>query len=99
MSDNEVVEVIIERRLNVRHRAKTKVSIRNGKESKMCLAKNLSATGVGVQTEGMGLKKGMKVELSFAIDLGKVTKVHRRMATVVHVTNGITGLAMEKFLG
>jgi len=37
------------------------------------------------------------VQLAFAINLGLVTKIHRRTAIVAHVTRGGTGLMMEQF--
>lgn len=95
---SEPNKVPVERRLHTRHRARTRVHIRpEGKESKMCVASNLSANGVAVKTEGMGLRAGMICELSFAIDLGSVVKIHKRMGRVTHVRNGVTGFAMEAF--
>ena len=35
---------------------------------------------------GLGLRKGQQVSLAFAIDLGAVTKLHRRTAVVAHVS-------------
>jgi hypothetical protein len=35
--------------------------------------------------------------LSFAINLGAVTKLHRRTAVVAHVSRGGTGLMMENY--
>jgi hypothetical protein len=35
------------------------------------------------------------VQLAFAINLGVVTKIHRRTAIVAHITRGGTGLMME----
>jgi hypothetical protein len=58
-------------------------------------ARNLSATGVFVETGDMGLRKGQTVELAFAISLGVVIKLHRRAAVVAHVSRGGTGLMME----
>jgi hypothetical protein len=56
---------------------------------------NLSATGVFIETTNLGLRKGQTVVLSFAINLGTVTKLHRRTAVVAHVSRGGTGLMME----
>ena len=58
-----------------------------------------SAVGVLVETENLGLRKGQQVQLAFAINLGLVTKIHRRTAIVAHVTRGGTGLMMEQFAG
>ena len=64
---------------------------------KLCRAINLSATGVFVETTNLGLRKGQQVELAFAINLGAVTKLHRRTAVVAHVSRGGTGLMMDAY--
>ncbi len=90
----------MERRLHTRHRARTTVYVvMSGRKSRICKAKNLSANGVFVETENLGLRKGQQVQLAFAINLGLVTKIHRRTAIVAHVTRGGTGLMMEQFAG
>ena len=90
----------MERRLHTRHRARTTVYvIMSGRKSRICKAKNLSANGVFVETENLGLRKGQQVQLAFAINLGLITKIHRRTAIVAHVTRGGTGLMMEQFGG
>ena len=88
----------MERRLHTRHRARTTVYILlpTGRR-RICRAVNLSATGVFIQTSNLGLRKGQSVELAFAINLGTVTKVHRRSAVVAHVSRGGTGLMMEAY--
>lgn len=68
-----------------------------GGRRKICKAVNLSATGVFLQTSNLGLRKGQTVELAFAINLGAVTKLHRRTAVVAHVSRGGTGLMMEAY--
>ncbi len=45
------------------------------------------------------MRKGQQVQLAFAINLGLITKIHRRTAIVAHVTRGGTGLMMEQFAG
>jgi hypothetical protein len=88
----------MERRLHTRHRARTTVYIMmpQGKR-RLCRAINLSANGVFIRTASLGLKKGQQVELAFAIDLGAVTKVHRRTAVVAHISGGGTGLMMDAY--
>lgn len=89
---------ILERRLHTRHRARTTVYITlPGTGRRLCRAVNLSATGVFIQTTNLGLRKGQNVELVFAINLGAVTKLHRRTAVVAHVSRGGTGLMMESY--
>ena len=88
----------MERRLHTRHRARTIVYINvPGGRRKLCKAMNLSATGVFIETTNLGLRKGQQVVLSFAINLGVITKLHRRTAVVAHVSRGGTGLMMETF--
>jgi hypothetical protein len=80
----------VERRLHTRHRARTSVYVTvPGGRKKLCRAVNLSATGVFIQTTDLGL--------SFAINLGSVTKIHRRTAIVAHVSRGGTGLMMDAY--
>ena len=88
----------VERRLHTRHRARTTVyiTVPQGRR-RLCKAVNLSATGVFIETTNLGLRKGEQVVLSFAIDLGTITKVHRRTAVVAHVSRGGTGLLMEAY--
>jgi hypothetical protein len=96
----EIQDRRMERRLHTRHRARTTVYvILSGRKSRICKAKNLSANGVFVETENLGLRKGQQVQLAFAINLGLITKIHRRTAVVAHVTRGGTGLMMEQFAG
>jgi hypothetical protein len=66
-----------------------------GQRRRLCRARNLSATGVFVETGELGLRKGQSVQLAFAINLGVVTRIHRRSAVVAHVSRGGTGLMME----
>jgi hypothetical protein len=88
----------VERRLHTRHRARTSVYLTiPGGRRKLCKAVNLSATGVFIETSNLGLRKGQQVELAFAINLGSVTKLHRRTAIVAHVSRGGTGLLMEAY--
>jgi hypothetical protein len=68
-----------------------------GGSRRLCKAVNLSATGVFIETTNLGLRKGQTVVLSFAINLGTVTKLHRRTAVVAHVSRGGTGLMMESY--
>jgi hypothetical protein len=93
-------ELSMERRLHTRHRARTAVYVSvPGRPGKLCRARNLSANGVFIETENLGLKKGATVHLAFAINLGVVTKIHRRTAIVAHVSKGGTGLMMESLTG
>lgn len=88
----------MERRLHTRHRARTTVYLSiGGSRKRLCKAVNLSATGVFIETSNLGLRKGQHVELAFAINLGQVTKLHRRTAVVAHVSRGGTGLLMEAY--
>lgn len=60
-----------------------------------CRAINLSSTGVFLDAGGLGLQKGQRVDLAFAIDFGTITRLHRRQAIVAHVSDDGTGLMMD----
>lgn len=88
----------VERRLHTRHRARTTVYITTpAGRKRLCKAINLSATGVFIETTNLGLRKGQQVTLAFAINLGAITKLHRRTAVVAHVSRGGTGLMMDAY--
>jgi len=91
----------VERRLHARHGAQTTVYVQvpGAGRGKVCRARNLSANGVLVETINLGLQKGAFVEIAFAINIGTITKIHRRSAVVAHVTRGGTGLKMENLVG
>ncbi len=89
----------MERRLHTRHRARTTVYITLPTSGRrLCRAVNLSATGVVIHTTNLGLRKGQNGEPVFAINLGTITKLHRRTAVVAHVSRGGTGLMMESYM-
>jgi hypothetical protein len=44
-----------------------------------------------------GLRKGQQVELAIAINLGAVTKLHRRTVVVVHASRGGTVLMKDAY--
>lgn len=96
---SSVVNYEHDRRLHTRHRARTKVFIIQGHKRSACEAVNLSANGVAIRTTDMGLRKGAQVQLAFSINLGSISKIHRRTAIVAHVRNGITGFMMEAYKG
>ena len=90
----------MERRLHARHKARTTVYVRAaGCPKKSCHARNISANGVFIATKDLGLRTGTTVELAFAIDLGSVTRIHRRTAIVAHVSEGGTGMRMNSYAG
>jgi len=86
----------VENRLHTRHRTKTRVSITApGLTLALYRSGNLSAKGVYIVTQGLGLSPGAGVTLTFVIQLGNIMKLHRRRAHVVHLHNGGTGFEME----
>src|SRR5258708_30623229 len=98
IENKETMKDSVERRLHTRHRARTIVYITvPGGRRKLCKAVNLSATGVFIETTNLGLRKGQQVVLAFAINLGTVTKLHRRTAVVAHLSQGGTRPLMEGY--
>ena len=47
------------------------------------------------ETETIDLLEGTPVELIFAVNLGKITRIHRRKATIAHVSQNGAGLRMR----
>lgn len=92
----------LDRRGHMRHKAKSDVYIHlTGGGTLRCRAVNLSANGVALKSitdAPLALRIGSVLKITFAIHMdNSLTKLHRRMATVKHVRNGVVGLAMEPF--
>lgn len=86
----------MERRLLERNRVSTTVylSVPGGRMQR-CRARNLSAMGVFLEIESLGLPAGTVVNLVFAVNLGDVVRLHRRKAVVAHISEGGAGLMMQ----
>ena len=87
---------MIDLRLYPRSPVETQVRVRipGGYAHGKCV--NMSTGGCLVETTGgLGLKKGQQVELRFIVRLKHYTSVHFRKATVVHITRGCIGFAIE----
>lgn len=86
----------MERRLLARSKVSTTVYLSvPGGRLRRCRARNLSAMGVFLETESLGLPAGTVVNLVFAVNLGEVVKLHRRRAVVAHVSDRGAGLMMQ----
>lgn len=86
----------MERRLFERNKVETTVYLSvPGAGQERCCAIDLSAMGVFVQYEAVGLPAGTEVNLVFAIDLGDTVKLHRRKAVIAHVSERGAGLMMQ----
>ena len=66
-----------------------------GADSIRCRATNLSAMGVFLQINALGLPAGTIVSLVFAVDLGDTVRLHRRKAVVAHVAERGAGMIMQ----
>lgn len=88
----------MERRLHTRHHARTRVYLSApGHRHWRCEAKNVSSNGVFLENGPIDLPRGTDVELIFAVELGPVTRIHRRTAVVAHVSANGTGLQMKGY--
>ena len=86
----------MERRLLERNKVSTEVYLRiPGEKQVRCEAKDLSAMGVFLQVNKLGLTEGTVVSLVFAVDLGDTVRLHRRSAMVAHVAERGAGLMMR----
>jgi hypothetical protein len=86
----------MERRLLERNKVSTTVYLAApGANSIRCRATNLSAMGVFLQINALGLPAGTVVSLVFAVDLGDTVRLHRRKAVVTHVAKRGVGLMLQ----
>ena len=87
----------MERRLLERSKVLTTVYVAApGASFVRCRATNLSAMGVFLQINKLGLPAGTQVSLVFAVDLGNTVRLHRRKAVVTHVAARGAGLMMQR---
>ncbi len=86
----------MERRLLERNKVSTTVylSVPGGK-FRRCRARNLSAMGVFLELDSLGLPAGSVVNLVFAVTLDDTVRLHRRKAVVAHVHENGAGLMMQ----
>jgi hypothetical protein len=89
----------VERRLLERSKVSTNVYLSvPGANSIRCRATNLTARGVFLQINSLGLPAGTEVSLVFAVELGDMVRLHRRKAVVTHIANRGAGLMMQGYL-
>ena len=86
----------MDRRLLERNKVSTTVYLAApGANPVRCHATNLSAMGVFLRMNSLGLPAGTVVSLVFAVDLGNTVRLHRRRAVVTHVAERGAGLMMQ----
>lgn len=86
----------MERRLLERNKVSTTVYLSvPGGRFRRCQARNLSAMGVFLELESLGLPAGSVVNLVFAVALDDTIRLHRRKAVVAHVHDDGAGLMMQ----
>ena len=86
----------MERRLLERNKVATTVYLSvPGARPQRCRAKNLSAMGVFLEINSLGLPAGTVVNLVFAVNLGETVRLHRRKAVLAHITERGVGLMMQ----
>jgi hypothetical protein len=86
----------MERRYSQRKPATVQVYISfPGKTPRRYKTLNLSAHGILVKTGKRQARPGAIVTLIFVIRQGNVVRLHRRKATVAHVTNTATGMMLH----
>ena len=86
----------MERRLLERNKVSTTVYLSvPGGRFRRCQARNLSAMGVFLELEALGLPAGSVVNLVFAVSLDDTVRLHRRKAVIAHVDDDGAGLLMQ----
>ncbi len=66
-----------------------------GKETRRYKTMNLSAHGILIKTGKRQARPGAIASLIFVIRQGNIVRLHRRKATVAHVTNTSTGMMLH----
>ena len=86
----------MERRLLERNKVSTTVYLSvPGGRFRRCQARNLSAMGVFLELDSLGLPAGTAVNLTFAVSLDDTVRLHHRRAVVAHVHDDGAGLMMR----
>ena len=86
----------MERRYSKRKPAAVQVYVAfPGKGIKRFKTMNLSAHGILIKTGKRHARPGAVASLIFVIRQGNVLRLHRRKATVAHVTNTSTGMMLH----
>lgn len=90
----------MERRFADRKRTTTKVFLHHPDlPSTPCLTRNMSKGGVFVEVEGaLNIQRGTRLEMTFAVDLGNLTKLHQLQVVVAQVARDGLGLSIERLL-
>ncbi len=86
----------MERRTSNRKRTATKVFLHHAAlPAEPSTARDLSSGGVFVTTpNARRLQVGASLEITFAVDLGNVTQLHKRSVEVAHVADDGLGLVI-----
>ncbi len=86
----------MERRLNTRQKAVTRVYLRiPGGKLRRCKTANLSPAGVFVEADTLDVPRGQLVDLIFVLGLQPVIKIKRRKAIVAHVSGRGAGMTID----
>jgi len=86
----------MERRYSQRKTAAVQVYVAfPGKGTRRFKTMNLSAHGILIRTGQRQARPGAIASLIFVIRQGNVVRLHRRKATVAHVTNTSTGMMLH----
>lgn len=97
LSVSTEIRIDMDRREHPRHRTKTTVYLAMpGRKGRACWVRNLSANGVFIETGDLDLQHGQEVALTFTIQMGSVTRIHRRTAVVARVCNNGSGFRMRR---
>jgi hypothetical protein len=88
----------MERRTNKRKLTDTKVFLHHPElPTTPCVTRDLSAAGVFVVTDhGSKLKERAVLKMTFAVDLGNLTRLYDFMVTVVRITDEGVALSIDR---
>ena len=88
----------MERRTLNRKRTETKVFLHHRDlPTTSCMTRDLSSGGVFVETrDAMNVQRGNRLELTFAVDLGNVTRLYQLSVVVAQVAVDGLGLVIDR---
>jgi len=89
---------MIERRQYSRKRAKASIYLYcPGQRFKRCKISNLSASGMFIESSPLNVGKGRTVEVVFTTSTDSVIRIHRRHASIAHISDEGVGMMLTNF--
>jgi hypothetical protein len=86
----------MEKRISIRKPISVTVYMAAHGRYRRCRAKDISTTGVFIETDALSVTKGMAVELVFVLAGDSIIRVHRLPAVVARTARSGAGMLLRK---